>query len=118
MGSPIEYRAHPETEDQISVIGIGTSPIFDITEAEAAVLPCSYERGAHDLDFAAAGGEFSGMEGRSLSLPCSPGGPDEKQGGIFWSINVIPIRLRAPAHAGGESTKERSGFTSTKEMWE
>ena len=63
MGSPI---------DQISVIGIGTSPNFDITEAEAAVLPCSYERGAHDLDFAAAGGEFSGMEGRSLSPSVQP----------------------------------------------
>ena len=72
MGSPIEYRVHPETEDQISVIGIGTSPIFDITEAEAAVLPCSYERGAHALDFAAAGGEFSGMEGRSLSPSVQP----------------------------------------------
>ena len=72
MGSPIEYRTHPETEDQISVIGIGTGPIFDITEAKAAVLPCSYEWGAHDLDFAAAGGEFSGMEGRSLSPSVQP----------------------------------------------
>ena len=72
MGSPIEYRAHPETEDQISVIGIGTGPIIDIKEEEAALLPCSYERGAHDLDFAAAGGEFSGMEGRSLSPSVQP----------------------------------------------
>ena len=31
----MEYRIHPKTGDKISVIGIGTGPIFDTTEKEA-----------------------------------------------------------------------------------
>lgn len=32
----MEYRVHPKTGDKISVIGIGTGPIFEAPEREAA----------------------------------------------------------------------------------
>lgn len=52
----MEYRVHPKTGDKISVIGIGTGPIFEAPEREAAAaLACAYERGVNYLDFATAG---------------------------------------------------------------
>ena len=48
----MEYRIHPKTGDKISVIGIGTGPIFDTTEKEAVqALVYAYEHGANYLDF-------------------------------------------------------------------
>ena len=52
----MEYRIHPKTGDKIGVIGIGTGPIFDTTEREAAAaLNYAYEHGVNYLDFATAG---------------------------------------------------------------
>ena len=52
----MEYRIHPKTGDKISAVGIGTGPIFDTTEREAAAaLTYAYEHGVNYLDFATAG---------------------------------------------------------------
>ncbi|HIW28299.1 MAG TPA: aldo/keto reductase [Candidatus Lawsonibacter pullicola] len=52
----MEYRIHPKTGDKIGVVGIGTGPIFDTTEQEAAAaLTYAYEHGVNYLDFATAG---------------------------------------------------------------
>lgn len=52
----MNYRVHAKTGDQISVIGVGTGPIFDTTEKEAATaLTYAYEHGVNYLDFATAG---------------------------------------------------------------
>ena len=62
----MEYRIHPKTGDKISVIGIGTGPIFDTTEKEAVqALVYAYEHGANYLDFATASLRGSGSGGRA-----------------------------------------------------
>ena len=52
----MEYRIHPKTGARVSVIGIGTGPIHEATEREAAAaLTYAYEQGVNYLDFATAG---------------------------------------------------------------
>ena len=52
----MEYRVHPGTGDSISVIGIGTGPIFGAPEGEAvAALTYAREQGVNYVDFATAG---------------------------------------------------------------
>ena len=52
----MEYRIHPKTGDKISVIGIGTGPIYEASEKEAvAALNYAYEHGVNYVDFATAG---------------------------------------------------------------
>lgn len=52
----MEYRIHPKTGDRISVIGIGTGPIYEAPEREAvAVLTYAHEQGINYADFATAG---------------------------------------------------------------
>ena len=52
----MEYRIHPKIGARISVIGIGTGPIHEATEREAAAaLSYAYEQGVNYLDFATAG---------------------------------------------------------------
>ena len=52
----MEYRIHPKTGDKISVIGMGTGPIFEASEQEAAAaLDYAYEHGVNYLDLATAG---------------------------------------------------------------
>ena len=52
----MEYRVHPKTGDKISVIGMGTGPIFEASEQEAATaLGYAYEHGVNYLDLATAG---------------------------------------------------------------
>ena len=54
----MEYRIHPKTGDRISVIGIGTGPIFEAPEKEAvAALAYAHEQGINYADFATAGAE-------------------------------------------------------------
>ena len=54
----MEYRIHPKTGDRISVIGIGTGPIFEAPEREAvAALAYAHEQGINYADFATAGAE-------------------------------------------------------------
>ena len=63
----MEYRIHPKTGDKISVIGIGTGPIFDTTEKEAVqALVYAYEHGANYLDFATAGARTFPYAGAAL----------------------------------------------------
>ena len=64
----MEYRTHPRTGDKISVIGIGTGPLFEAAEKEAAAaLACAYERGVNYLDFATAGAGTFPYAGAALS---------------------------------------------------
>ena len=64
----MEYRVHPKTGDRISVIGIGTGPIFDATEKEAAAaLTYACEHGVNYLDFATAGAGTFPYAGAALS---------------------------------------------------
>lgn len=54
----MEYRIHPKTGDRISMIGIGTGPIYDALEKDAvAALTYAYEQGVNYADFATAGAE-------------------------------------------------------------
>ena len=49
----MQYRIHPKTGDKISVIGIGTGPIFEAPEKEAVTaLTYAYEQGINYADFA------------------------------------------------------------------
>ena len=52
----MEYRIHPRTKDKISVIGIGTGPIYEAPEREAVeTLSYACEHGVNYVDFATAG---------------------------------------------------------------
>ena len=54
----MEYRIHPRTKDKISVIGIGTGPIYEASEREAVeTLSYACEHGVNYVDFATAGAE-------------------------------------------------------------
>ena len=54
----MEYRIHPKTGDRISVIGLGTGPIFEAPEEKAVeTLLYAYEQGVNYVDFATAGAE-------------------------------------------------------------
>ena len=54
----MEYRIHPRTKDKISVIGIGTGPIYEAPEQEAVeTLSYACEHGINYVDFATAGAE-------------------------------------------------------------
>lgn len=58
----MEYRIHPRTGEKISVIGIGTGPIFEAPEQTAvATFTYAYEHGVNYLD-------FSHCRGQDLSL--------------------------------------------------
>lgn len=64
----MEYRIHPKTGDKISVIGIGTGPIFNTTEKEAAAaLTYACEHGVNYLDFATAGARTFPYVGAALA---------------------------------------------------
>lgn len=52
----MKYRIHPKTKDRISVIGIGTGPVFEAPEKEAVdTLTYACEQGVNFVDFATAG---------------------------------------------------------------
>lgn len=54
----MEYRIHPRIKDKISVIGIGTGPIYEAPEREAVeTLSYACEHGVNYVDFATAGAE-------------------------------------------------------------
>lgn len=54
----MEYRIHPRTKDKISVIGIGTGPIYEAPGREAVeTLSYACEHGVNYVDFATAGAE-------------------------------------------------------------
>ena len=54
----MEYRIHPRTKDKISVIGIGSGPIYEAPEREAVeTLSYACEHGVNYVDFATAGAE-------------------------------------------------------------
>ena len=73
----MEYRIHPKTGDKIGVVGIGTGPIFDTTEQEAAAaLTYAYEHGVNYLDFATAG---------AGTFPLCGGGPRLRAEGAVLS---------------------------------
>ena len=64
----MEYRIHPRTGEKISVIGIGTGPIFEAPEQTAvATFTYAYEHGVNYLDFATAGAKTFPYAGAALS---------------------------------------------------
>ena len=71
----MEYRIHPRTKDKISVIGIGTGPIYEAPEREAVeTLSYACEHGVNYVDFATAGAEtfrYAGLAfaSKGIALP-------------------------------------------------
>ena len=64
----MEYRLHPKIGDKISVIGIGSGPLFEATEQEAvATLTFAYEQGVNLIDLATAGAGTFPYVGRALA---------------------------------------------------
>ena len=63
----MQYRIHPKTGDKISVIGIGTGPIFEAPEKEAVTaLTYAYEQGINYADFATAGAKTFFLRRKSV----------------------------------------------------
>ncbi len=64
----MEYRIHPKTKDKISIIGIGTGPIFETPEKEAVdALAYAYEHGINYVDFATAGAQTFRYAGKAFA---------------------------------------------------
>ena len=63
----MEYRIHPKTGDKISIIGLGTGPIFEAPEKEGvAALSYAYENGINYADFATAGAKTFTYAGKAF----------------------------------------------------
>ena len=95
----MEYRIHPRTGDKISVIGIGTGPIFETTEREAAAaLTYAYEQGVNYLDFATAGAKTFPYVGAALGsvrkelLYQIHFGADYTSGEYGWSLDLDTVK--------------------------
>ena len=64
----MEYRIHKKTGDKISVIGIGTGPIFEASEKEAvSALTYAQEHGVNYVDFATAGAQTFRYAGEAFA---------------------------------------------------
>lgn len=64
----MDYRIHPKTGDKISVIGIGTGPIFEASEQDAVKALCfGYEQGVNYVDFATAGAKTFTYAGEAFA---------------------------------------------------
>lgn len=95
----MEYRIHPRTGDKISVIGIGTGPIFETTEREAAAaLTYACEQGVNYLDFATAGARTFPYAGAALAdlrkelLYQIHFGADYTSGEYGWSLDLDTVK--------------------------
>ena len=66
-GMSAQLKIHPKTGDKISVIGIGTGPIFEAPEKEAVTaLTYAYEQGINYADFATAGAKTFSYAGKAF----------------------------------------------------
>ena len=64
----MEYRIHQKTGDKISIIGLGTGPVFDMQEREAVrTLSYAFENGINYIDFATAGAETFRYAGEAFA---------------------------------------------------
>ncbi len=95
----MEYRIHPKTGDRISVIGIGTGPIFEAPEKEAvAALTYAHERGVNYVDFATAGAKTFRYAGeafasvRSEMLYQIHFGANYETGEYGWTTDLETVR--------------------------
>lgn len=95
----MEYHIHPRTGDKISVIGIGTGPIFETTEREAAAaLTYACEQGVNYLDFATAGARTFPYVGAALAdlrkelLYQVHFGADYTSGEYGWSLDLDTVK--------------------------
>lgn len=64
----MEYRVHQKNGDKISVIGLGTGPVFETPEKEAIdAFACAYENGINFADFATAGAQTFRYAGKAFA---------------------------------------------------
>ena len=64
----MEYRVHRKTGDRISVIGLGSSYIFETQETEAIrAMTYAHEQGVNYMDFATAGPQTFRYAGQAFS---------------------------------------------------
>ena len=95
----MEYRIHPKTGDKISVIGIGTGPVFEAPEKEAVrALAYAYENGMNYVDFATAGAQTFRYAGLALAdvrgemLYQVHFGANYETGEYGWTTNLDKIK--------------------------
>ena len=64
----MEYRTHQKTGDKISILGLGTGPIFETPETEGVkALVYAYEKGINYVDFATAGAQTFRYAGKAFA---------------------------------------------------
>ena len=95
----MEYRIHPGTGDKISVIGIGTGPVFEASEQEAvSALTYAYEHGVNYVDFATAGAETFHYAGEAFAsvrkemLYQIHFGANYETGAYGWTTDLETVR--------------------------
>ena len=95
----MEYRIHPKTKEQISVIGIGTGPVFEASESEAVrALTYAYEHGVNFADFATAGAETFRYAGAAFASVRSKMfyqihfGANYETGEYGWTTNLDTVK--------------------------
>ena len=95
----MEYRIHPKTGDKISVIGLGTGPIYETQEKEAVrALTYAHEHGINFADFATAGAATFRYAGTAFSsvrremLYQVHFGADYETGEYGWTTRLDTIK--------------------------
>ena len=64
----MKYRINKKTGDKISIVGLGTGPIFETPEKEAvSALVYAHENGINYLDLATAGASTFEYVGKAFS---------------------------------------------------
>ena len=95
----MEYRIHQKTGDKISVIGIGSGPIFEATEKEGVgALVYAHEHGVNYMDFATAGAQTFGYAGKAFAsvrgemLYQVHFGANYETGEYGWTTNLETVK--------------------------
>lgn len=95
----MEYRINQRTKDKISMIGLGTGPLFEAGEEEAMqLLETAYQKGINYVDLATAGGKTFSYLGKAYSsvrdqmLYQIHFGADYKTGEYGWTTNLDTVK--------------------------
>jgi len=95
----MQYRIHPKTKDRISVIGIGTSSIYEVAEEEAVkALRKAYEGGINYFDLAAGHASAFPLFRKALSDVREQVfyqihfGADYSQGEYGWTLELDQVK--------------------------
>lgn len=96
----MEYRVHPSTGDRISVVGLGTAYVADLSEREAVeALQCAHDGGINYADLATSNGKTFAYYGaafadvrREMLYQVHFGANYERGGAYGWTTDLETVK--------------------------